>query len=173
MSELSDTQSITRGAVLSANSVIRVTAGMGQTRTCLAVGASSAFTPLADIQCGCAVALFRQTGFWEHRPVKVKRSNGRAGRALSYFSALLLELPRYQGQTSATEPRCYLVTLCSASADQAVVLRASVRHLSTSLLFELSRWQGQSLLSAPEFRSFTLLPSSRHLRIKRSCAGEH
>jgi len=144
-----------------------------QTRTRLAVGASSAFPPVADIQCGCAVELFRQTGFWEHRPVKVKRSNGRAGRALSYFSALLLELPRYQGQTSATEPRCYLVTLCSASADQAVVLRASVRHLSTSLLFELSRWQGQSLLSAPEFRSFTLLPSSRHLRIKRSCAGEH
>jgi len=65
---------------------------MGQTRTCLTVGASSAFPPVADIQCGCAVELFRQTGFWEPRPVKVKGSNGRG--ALSCFSALLLELPR-------------------------------------------------------------------------------
>ena len=40
-----------------------------------------------------------------------------------------------------------------------------------SLPFDLSSWQGQRLSSVPEFRGFTLLPSIRHLRTKRSFAG--
>jgi hypothetical protein len=100
----------------------------GQTRTCLTVGASSAFPPVADIQCGCAVELFRQTGFWEHRPVKVKRSNARG--ALSRFSALLreTEVARSKLVERTGVQGFHLVTLCSASADQAS--RAATRPIS-------------------------------------------
>ena len=125
MSELSDTQSITRGAALSANSIIRATAGMGQTRTCLTVGASSAFPSVADIRCGCAVE--RQTGFWEHRPVKVKRSNARALGVASARYARTAEVARLNASERTGVQGFHLFTLHSASADKAVVRGASIK----------------------------------------------
>jgi len=49
------------------------------------------------------------------------------------------------------------------------VLRGALSCFS-ALLLELPRWQGQSLSSVPRSRVFTLLPSIRHLRTKRSFA---
>ena len=114
-----------------------------QTRTCLTVGASSAFPPVADIQCGC-VELFSRAGFWEHRLVKVKRSNGRA-----------------LGCSEGRQPR--------ARAPESVPPGRTLSCYS-ALLLERPRWQGQGFSSAPAFRGFTLLPTIRHLRTNRSIA---
>src|SRR6516165_5758482 len=80
---------------------------VGQTRTCLTVGASSAFPPVADIQ-------GRQTGFWEHRPAKeVKRSCGASTELLQRVVARTAEVARSKLVERTGVQRFHFVTLHS------------------------------------------------------------
>ena len=74
--------------------------------------------------------LFRQTGFWEHRPFKVKRSNGRAPgytKSLQRVVARTAQVARSKLVERTGVQGFHLVTLHSASLDKAVVGAASIK----------------------------------------------
>ena len=105
------------------------TSAKGQTRTCLTGGALSAFPPVADIQCGCAVEPFRQTAFLgaSARQGKTVVLQGESTELLQRVVARTAEVARSNASERTGVQGFHLVTLHSASPDKALVRAASLK----------------------------------------------